>query len=136
MNQKLQNILISSVALPAGLEGRVTIEIKRAARQNFLERVTIGSVISALFAVALVIVGRDVFAEAITSGFGQYASLVFSNSGSVLSDWRDFAWTMVESAPVTGSAIFLGTAGMFIAAVRWTGKTFGKLNGIMGRLAV
>ncbi|MDR3558711.1 MAG: hypothetical protein P4L61_04205 [Candidatus Pacebacteria bacterium] len=129
MNQNLQNLIITSSSMPDGLETRIMICVGKAAKRRVYEKVAIGSAFSIVFAVALVFVGRLMMDETAVSGFGQYFSLVFSNGGMLVTNWRDFAWTMVESAPVTGLALCLGAGGLFIATVRWTGKTFTAFNG-------
>ncbi|GEM_PF-1957027 len=139
MNQKLQDLLTSYVRIPDGLDLRIIARIEKAARRRVFEKVAFGSIASIVFAVALVIIGRETMAETATSGFGQYMSLIWSNSGAIVADWRDFAWTIIESAPITGLALCLGMTGMLVAAVRWTGKAFnglGRSNGAIGKLAM
>jgi len=136
MNQKLETIFICSAPAPSGMEGRIMVRVEKAAHRRFLEKIAAGSITSIACAVALVFVSRELAAEAAASGFGQYFSLVFSNSGAMLSDWQDFAWTMVESAPVTGFALFLGASGLFIGTIRWTGRTFSGRSGTIGKLAI
>jgi len=136
MNQKGRNNFKLYVSVPDGLEDRILTQVKKAIKRNSLERLVAGSVASIALVAGLVIVGRTIMAETAMSGFGQYLSLIFTNSSLVLSDWRDFAWTIVESAPITGFAICLGAAGMLLAAIRWTGRAWNGFNGIMGKLAV
>jgi len=136
MSQNLQKILVSSCTAPAGLEKRIMIRVEKAVQRRANERIATGSAVSVFFAVILVAVGREMSAEIAASGFGQYLSLVFSNSGAILSNWQDFGWTVIESAPITGLALCLGMTGMFIAALRWTGKALGNFVGAAGRLAV
>ena len=138
MNEKLQNLFTSCATAPAGLQNCIMARVKKAARRKIFEKIAAGSLISVFFAVALVVVGRQTLAETAVSGFGQYLSLFFSSGGVMLTNWRDFAWTIVESAPITGLALCLGATGMFIAAIRWTGRTWsgGRFNGISGKFAV
>jgi hypothetical protein len=86
----------------------------------------------------LVIIGRGIMAETALSGFGQYLSLVFTSGGFIMSNWRDFGWTIIESAPITGLALCLGVTGLLIVAVRWTGHAWsgGRFNGAIGKFAV
>ena len=135
MNKKLQIILISTAATPAGLESRVMACVERAARRRSFERIATGSIVSVFFAATLVVIGQQTSAEIATSGFGQYLSLLFSNGGVVMSNWSDFGWTIVESAPITGLALCLGTAGLLVGAVRWTGKAVGGFSAT-GKLAI
>ena len=127
MNQKLQKIFVTSVTIPENLEDRIIVRVKMAARRKSIERVAVGTVVSIVLGASLVVAGREIAAETAISGFGQYLSLIFTSGGLVLSDWRDFAWTIVESAPIAGFAICLGATGLFIAAIRWTGRAFGQM---------
>jgi hypothetical protein len=138
MNQKPHNHFILYVETPTGLEKRILAQVKKAIKRKRMEKITAGSITSIVFAGALVLVGRQIMAETATSGFGQYLSLIFSSGTVILSDWRDFAWTIVESAPITGFAICLGATGMFIAAVRWTERAWNgsRFNGAIGKFAV
>lgn len=136
MNEKLQNLFTSCATAPAGLQNCIMTRVKKAARRKIFEKIATGSIISILFAIALVVVGRQTLAETTISGFGQYLWLFFSSGGVMLTNWRDFGWTIVESAPITGFALCLGATGMFIVAIRWTGKAFGSFNGAIGKFAV
>jgi hypothetical protein len=138
MNEKLQNLFTSCATAPAGLQNCIMARVKKAARRKIFEKIVAGSIISIFFAIALVVVGRQTLAETAVSGFGQYLSLIFNSGGLILSDWRDLAWTIVESAPITGLALCLGATGMFIAAIRWTGRAWsgGGFSGISGKFAI
>ena len=61
-----------------------------------------------------------------SSGFVQYASLMFTDSSVVLSHWQAFGLSLSESFPVMQSAIALGTCVMFLWAVRKIVETVGK----------
>jgi hypothetical protein len=114
------------------------MRVEKVVKRKSLEKIMAGSIISIVFAGTMIIVGREIMIETTTSGFGQYLSLIFSSGTVMLSDWRDLAWTIVESAPITGLAICLGVTGMFIATVRWTGRAFGgsNFNGAISKFAV
>lgn len=136
MNQKLQNLIVSSASVPVGIEGRIMVRVEKAAKRRIFEKAAVGSIFSVVFAVTLVVIGRMTLSETATLGFGQYLSLAFGNGGVVMYDWQNFAWTIIESAPVTGLALCLGATGMFIVALRWTGKTFSTFNKTAGTFAV
>ena len=56
------------------------------------------------------------------SGFGQYVSLVFSDGGVVLSYWKEFLFSLVESIPVTGVILCLGAMTLFVWSLGKTAK--------------
>ncbi len=49
------------------------------------------------------------------SGFLAFASLLFTNGGDVLANWREFSYSLLESLPVTELILTLGLglAGMY-----------------------
>jgi hypothetical protein len=53
-----------------------------------------------------------------SSGFTQYASLLFSDSGIVLSHWQSFLSSLSETFPVMEFTIVLATSFVFFWAVR------------------
>ena len=128
MNQKPHNHLILYIETPAGLQDRILLRVEKAAKRKNLEMITAGSIVSIIFGVAIIVVGKEILAETAISGFGQYVSLIFSSGTIMITDWRDFAWTIIESAPITGFAVCLGVTGMFITAIRWTGRTMSDRN--------
>jgi hypothetical protein len=138
MNEKLQNHFILYVETPVGLQNRIMVRVEKTAKRQSLEKITAGGMASIIFAVTLVIIGREIMAETALSGFGQYLSLIFTSGGFILSDWRNFGWTIIESAPITGLALCLGVTGLLIVAVRWTGRTWsgGRFNGAVRKFAV
>ena len=138
MNEKLQNIFTSCAPTPVGLQNCIMARVKKAARRKIMEKITAGGIVSIIFAVTLVIIGRGIMAETALSGFGQYLSLIFTNGGFILSDWRNFGWTIIESAPITGLALCLGVTGLLIVAVRWTGRAWSgsRFSGTSGRFAI
>jgi hypothetical protein len=129
-SNRLQKILMSASLVPDGLPARIMVRVEKAARKQTILRGIFGAVMSVIFASALVFAGREMFSEMTTSGFGQYLSLIFSDGASVAGDWRDLLWTLVESAPVVGLTLCLAAAGMLTAAVRWTGRTYGRFGGV------
>jgi hypothetical protein len=138
MDPKLQNIFISYVTVPDGLQNRIMVRVRKAAKRKSMEKITAGGIVSIIFVVALVIIGRGIMAETALSGFGQYLSLIFTSGWFILTNWRDFGWTIIESAPITGLALCLGVTGLLIVAVRWTGRAWsgGGFSGINGKFAV
>jgi hypothetical protein len=128
MNQKLQNLIITSACAPDGLDSRIMICVGKAVKRRVYKKIAAGSGFSIVFAVTLVFVAKLLVDEASVSGFGQYVSLIFSNGGAMVANWNDFAWTIIESAPITGLALCLGAGGLFIGTVRWTGKTFASFS--------
>jgi hypothetical protein len=107
-------------ALPAGLARAI---LARIARAEALTRLVFG----ALSAASAVVATAGVWSVALAlahSGFVTYASLIFSDTGLVVTNIREFALTLAESVPIV--ALALSCAGLigFLASARrvmlWT----------------
>lgn len=46
-------------------------------------------------------------ADLVSSGFGQYLQLLFSDFGTIMANWQDFGLTLLESIPIIGIAELL-----------------------------
>ena len=92
---------------PERLYGNILARIERekirAARIRFalLGTTALASV------VALIPAYQYAASEFSQSGFSQYLSIVFSDSGIAVVYWKEFALTLAESAPVFGAAVLL-----------------------------
>ncbi len=53
----------------------------------------------------------------VSSGVFSYVSLAFSDTGTLLTYWKEFAFTLLESLPMLSAAAFLGAVALFI----WSG---------------
>ena len=69
------------------------------------------------------------------SGFYEYFSLIFSDSGSIISYWKEFAFSLVESLPLTSIILTLSLIFFFFLSIRYimkqiNNKYIGKTYGI------
>lgn len=64
------------------------------------------------------------------SGFYEYISLLFSDSGTVLVSWKAFALSLIESLPFIEMTIFLAAVFAFLFSVK---SVIGNIN-INGKL--
>src|SRR5882724_3294214 len=53
------------------------------------------------------------------SGFYEYLSLAFSNSGSVITYWKDFVSLLAESLPVLSIVLLLGLIFVFLISAKY-----------------
>lgn len=53
------------------------------------------------------------------SGFVEFFSLIFSDSGVVISYWQNFTLTLLESLPVMSIAVFLATVFVFLGSLKF-----------------
>lgn len=95
--------------LPPGLFDKVmlAIALERArlkAIRNFIisSFCGLGALISAVF------VWNGLVRELVTSGFGQYASLIFVDFKAVVANWQDYGMSLLESFPAVNAAELIG----------------------------
>ena len=60
------------------------------------------------------------------SGFYEYFSLIFSDGGSMLLNWKEFIFSISESLPVTGIILTLSLVFTCLLSVRYLMKQIGK----------
>lgn len=110
--------LLRSVEIPADLGDQtakaVFLKRREQARLKlgFLSGVVLGT------AVALIPLSRSLYTGVIESGFSQYLSLILSDHTALLADWRELAWSLLETAPLFGLSAFLATCLVLV----WTGS--------------
>jgi hypothetical protein len=118
MNEKLSQLFKNTQDLepPAGLEGFVLSQIEaRATKQTrrnliFSYAGLLGSLAAGLY--AFLVFGNGI----IESEFFSLLTLAFSDLGTVLANWQDFAYSLMETFPVVYVAIILAP----IAVLLWS----------------
>ncbi len=97
---------------------RIEREKIRAARIRFalLGTTALASVI------ALIPAYQYAASEFAQSGFSQYLSIVFSDSGVALVYWKEFMLALAESAPVFGATILLSVIFTLLGSITLTVK--------------
>jgi len=58
----------------------------------------------------------------IESGFIEFFSLIFSDSGVILAYWQNFLLTLMESLPVMSTAAMLGAILAFLGSLRYLAR--------------
>ena len=102
------------VKLRANILMRIAQVEFRRARAYLLVSTTVGvfGIIGAVFSVKYLLQGFN------QSGFYNYFSLLLSDPDIMLTYWREFSLSIVESIPVTGVIISLGAFAVFLVSVR------------------
>ncbi len=111
------------------LLGRVTkrIEIEKK-RLVLMRRAVLFSLATIASAGAFAEAARFAGAGLAESGFAQFFSLIFSDYGTVLADWKDFVLSLLEALPVTDLLfVFLCVLGL-IYSVRFLIRDMKILN--------
>ena len=60
------------------------------------------------------------------SGFYEYFSLIFSDSGAVLASWKEFIFSLAESLPLLSIIYTLSLIFVFFLSLRYAMKQVGK----------
>ncbi|OGZ06363.1 MAG: hypothetical protein A2845_01030 [Candidatus Lloydbacteria bacterium RIFCSPHIGHO2_01_FULL_49_22] len=98
---------LSKVRAPLGLHQSVIARIDEARLRIMRIKFALFSAFGFASGVALFALVSSTSAKMLESGFIDYASLLFSDSGAVLSYWREFSVTLVESLPLLGLTLIL-----------------------------
>ncbi len=114
MDMNLNNPL--SLALreeqaPQGLVRAICARIALARQQNARRKTLLLGIASIVFGISLVPAFQYAAGELYASGFYEYMSLIFSDSGLVLSVWRQFAFSLIESIPSLAILVLLALCG-------------------------
>lgn len=104
------------VSVPHDLVDRVVTRVHNAERRRSIERFSGFAITSLLSFGALVAATQYAITESSSSGFAEYASLVFTEH-EVAAFWKELALALAESAPILGITFVLGSIGALI----WSG---------------
>jgi hypothetical protein len=95
--------------LPPGLFDKVMSAIaEERARLKAVRNLIISSLCGVGALVSSVFVWNGLVRELITSGFGQYAALIFVDFKAVLANWQDYGMSLLESFPAVNAAELIG----------------------------
>ena len=84
------------------------------------------SVIGFVSLVGLVPAFKTLSSDLAQSGFYEYLSLVFSNSGSVVSYWKELVFSLAESLPAMSVILTLSLVFVFFLSLKYLMKQIGK----------
>lgn len=119
MSQDYEKITTAGIANPpAGLLAKVMERIKLEQEKRIRRRLWLFSASSALSLIALVLTFQMAKAEFSESGFLNFFSLLFSDFGVIISYWRNFLASLLESLPVISLMLFLGSLLLFINSLK------------------
>jgi hypothetical protein len=105
---------------PAGLFDKIMQRIYKEQRLLIIKRRIVLFSAGALgSAAAFIPVFRMVQSAFSQSGFLEFFSLLFSDSGLVITYWQNFALALMESLPVMSVAALLGTIFIFIGSIKF-----------------
>lgn len=100
------------------LRGQILARIDFEKRRSARIRLAFFGTVAAASSVAIIPSFQYATGEFSQSGFYEYLSLLFSDSGAVLASWREFTLSLIESLPITEIAIFLAAVFVFLVSAK------------------
>jgi hypothetical protein len=96
----------------------VLVRIHVIEKRRATAKIAVSSLCSFGAIVLTVFLVGDIAKEMQTSGFIEYAGLLFSDSGSVVSNFREFSLVLVESLPEVSTAFILAAIVVLLVSLR------------------
>lgn len=100
--------------VPAGLSTAIMQKIERSEINRLRIRALIHGALVCAALVLCVPAIKYIGATVAQSGFGEYFSLVFSDSGLIVSHFQDFMLLIADALPVTGGIALVAIALIFV----------------------
>ncbi len=110
---------IESPALPEGLFSKIMQRINQERRLSVLKRkLAVVSFMTTCSLVAFVPIFNMAQAEFSQSGFFQFFSLIFSDFGTIITQWQSFIFTLLESLPLISITALLAVIFVFLLSLK------------------
>lgn len=98
---------MSEVEPPQNMLGSIMMKIQKREVREARIRFALTSLTSVISVVAMVFAFQYASQEFSQTGISQYFSLLFSDSGIIITYWKEFAMIIAETLPVTGIVAIL-----------------------------
>lgn len=123
MDEKLRKLFLEQTYAPeAELKNKAWQAIVRREKRINNFKLWFFSSISFLSTVGLYSMLQILFHDLAQSGIYQYISLAFSDTGSVVTFWKEFAFSIADALPIVSITLSLSLLFTFFLAVRYTSK--------------
>lgn len=110
---------IESSEPPENLFGKIMQRINQERRLSVLKRkLAIVSFAATCSLAAFVPVFKMAQAEFSQSGFFQFFSLIFSDFGTIITQWQSFVFTLLESLPLVSITALLAVIFVFLLSLK------------------
>ncbi len=110
---------IESPELPENLFGKIMQRINQERRLSVLKRkLAVISFMTTCSLAAFIPVFRMAQAEFSQSGFFQFFSLIFSDFGTIITQWQSFIFTLLESLPLVSITALLAVIFVFLLSLK------------------
>ncbi|MFA6552135.1 MAG: hypothetical protein WCT19_01385 [Candidatus Paceibacterota bacterium] len=123
-NRGVSFVKMSQINPPENLAEKIVLCINLKKKQVAKTRLAFGGIFALFSFGAIIPVSQYVFSGFMNSGFFQYFSLFFSDIGSMMPMWKNFALSMAESLPAFELMAFLLVVLILMASIRLISNNF------------
>jgi hypothetical protein len=116
-------------AVPAGLESKIMSRIARSHMNRARLYISLHAASIIIAVIACVPVMQSFMISASQSGFTSYLSLLASDGSSIMSSWKDLAFSIIESMPIIETALILALLLVIGNALRRGARSLTALAG-------
>ena len=102
------------------LLSKVFIKIQKEQSKSIKKQKIIWSASSFVFSIFTITTGWHAISSVASSDIGNYVSLMFSDTGSIMNFWKEFVISIIESLPIIGIGLFL----LSIYLLFWSTKKY------------
>jgi len=106
------------IDVPKNLSEKIINRIEFVERRSAKMRLVFFGALAVASVVAFIPALKYLINDLNNSGFYQYLSLVFSDSGIILASWKEFSLSLAESLPIFSTIIFLATIFIFLESIK------------------
>lgn len=118
--QRTKTLMLTQIDPPLDLLPRIITSITREERHAAQIRAGIFSGTTVLSVIAMVTSFRYAWESFAQSSFSTYASLLSSDGGTLLLYWKEFAFSLIESLPLTGITLLLAAIFILLFSLKLT----------------
>lgn len=109
---------LPAVRPDGNLKTRILARIAEVREASYRLHQRIFGALTVLSAVLVVPAALFGIKEVSSSAFGSYLSLLATDSGAALGNWKVFLLSLIESAPIVGTVLVLGAVFALLASLR------------------
>lgn len=111
---------LEPIEFPIELNSVILNKINTENKKKFFRKLLISYSINIASLLGIISTFVYLIKAFISSEFYKYISLIFSDGISILSYWREFIMSVVESLPITSITTFLFLLGVFLWSIEYS----------------
>jgi hypothetical protein len=109
---------LEPVNTPEGLLGAVHLRIEKEQRRMARTRLAVFIPLAIVSCFAVAFSFQYLAQEVSRSGIGEYLSIIFSDTSTLFAYWKEFSLSIIESMPIWGTALFLGSIFVLLGSLK------------------